>query len=61
MRKLLLLLFSLALAVPALALPPQCSCPFCYTNPGTTNCTLPGTHTVVTCGYYIPHFCEGPA
>jgi len=60
MTRLLFLLAALALAVPALALPPQCSCPFCYTNPGTTSCTLPN-NTVTTCGFYIPHFCEGPA
>lgn len=65
MKKLVILLFLLALALAAqlLAFPPLCSCPFCYSNPGTTSCTLKtgSGYTVVTCGYYIPRYCEGPA
>jgi hypothetical protein len=53
----------LALAVPALAFPPQCSCGYCTLHGGTTTCTIVSStgNTVVTCGYYYPHFCEGPA
>lgn len=65
MRKVFVLLFLLALAAvaPLLGLPPLCSCPFCYSNPGTTSCSLStgSGYTVVTCGYYIPRYCEGPA
>jgi len=53
----------LALAVPAGAFPPQCTCGYCTLNPGTTNCTIvsPSGNTVVTCGYYYPRYCTGPA
>ena len=59
----LLLLTLLALAVPALAFPHQCDCGYCTLNGGTTSCTIvsPSGNTVVTCGYYYPHYCEGPA
>jgi hypothetical protein len=58
----LLILAALLLAIPAMAYPPLCSCPFCYSNLGTTSCTLKTAtgYTVVTCGYYIPRYCEGP-
>ena len=64
MRKslILLLLLAAALVAPALAFPPLCSCPFCFSNPGTTSCTLQTgtTYTVTTCGYYIPRYCTAP-
>jgi len=60
---LLLLLAALALALPALAFPPQCTCGYCTLHGGTTTCTIvsPSGNTVVTCGYYYPHYCTGPA
>jgi len=62
MKRLLLLVaaLALALAVPTLALPPQCSCPFCFQHSGTTTCTLVPGNTVTTCGSYIPTHCTMP-
>jgi len=59
MKKLLLLIAVLCLAVPALALPPQCSCPYCFQNSGSS-CTLVPGNTVTTCGSYIPTHCTMP-
>lgn len=59
---LLLLLAALVLALPALAFPPQCDCAgYCTLHGG--NCTIvsPSGNTVVTCGYFYVHYCEGPA
>jgi len=58
---LLLLLAALVMALPAMAFPPPCTCSYCSLN--TTSCTLISTsgNTVISCGYYYPHYCEGPA
>jgi hypothetical protein len=61
---LLLLLAALALALPALAFPPQCDCAgYCTLHGGTATCTIVSSsgNTVVTCGYFYGHYCEGPA
>ena len=58
---LLLLLAALVLALPALAFPPQCDCGYCTLH-GTSSCTIVSSsgNTVVTCGYFYGHYCEGP-
>ena len=59
------ILFALALAcllgmaVPALALPPQCSCTYCTLH-GNLNCTIVPGNTVVGCGTYYGTYCTGP-
>jgi hypothetical protein len=57
-----LLLAALVLALPALAFPTQCDCGYCTLHGGTTTCTIvsPSGNTVVTCGYFYGHYCEGP-
>lgn len=59
---LLLLLAALALALPALAFPPPCDCAGYCTPNGAANCTIISSsgNTVVTCGYFYGHYCEGP-
>jgi|GEM_PF-2268192 len=55
----LALMSVLCLAVPAMALPPQCSCGYCTLH-GSSNCTIVPGNTVVGCGTYYSTYCTGP-
>jgi hypothetical protein len=55
----LALMSVLCLAVPAMALPPQCSCGYCTLH-GSLNCTIVPGNTVVGCGTYYSTHCTGP-
>jgi len=49
----------LCLALPLVALPPQCSCGYCTLH-GSLNCTIVPGNTVVGCGTYYATYCTGP-
>jgi hypothetical protein len=53
------LLSVLCLALPVVALPPQCSCGYCTLH-GSLNCTIVPGNTVVGCGTYYQTYCTAP-
>jgi len=55
----LALLSVLCLAIPVMALPPQCSCGYCTLH-GSLSCTIVPGNTVVSCGTYYATYCTGP-
>ena len=57
-KKTLLVLFLLLSAIPAMAVPQQCSCLFCHGNTTSLCTSYPGT-IVMTCGTYSK-FCGVP-